>query len=150
MNPAVKALKSSAVLLGITLFSGCASTPKFVSYNGEQVPAVSVLSITCSKPYELSQDCSSLSGGKLRVNLGGYELKAAGSENGDVVLLMATGLTFKSDELRIAGSELEQLASDAGFNVLERKVGAHGDAIGALLIVFDGDVYSLLKDRAVQ
>jgi hypothetical protein len=136
-------IAATAALAG--LFSGCASAPATFSYNGEQVPAMNLTAITCSNPYELSQDCSSFSGAKRKVQIGGLEVKVAGSAAGDVVLLMASGLTFKPEELRAAGVALEKMAADRGIQVLERKAGGNGSALAALMIVFDGDVYSLLQ-----
>src|SRR5437016_5491722 len=67
---------------------GCISTPAIVSYKGVPVNAISLVSISCSDPYILAQDCSEWTGGTLRVKLNDVTFNVAGTADGRIILAM--------------------------------------------------------------
>jgi len=148
--------KTIPLLLCIAaLFSGCVTTPEVVVYNGRTLPTVSLLSIECDEPYELTQDCGSLMGAKRKVQLGDQIVHVAGSADGTVILMMGEKrLRFDNENMTAAGAALEALIADNGLTLLETTAGAavaDGEAaIGALFFVTDGDAYSLLKPLTIE
>jgi hypothetical protein len=132
-------------------FSGCVSTPPSVSYNGEQIPTVGMLSVSCKKPYELSQDCSGISGAKRDIVFENHEVRIAGSEDGTIILIMGKGaIKLETMKLTVATSAIEQYLIDEGFTILERKAIAGNDEVAGYYLVFDGDAYSRLKQFSLD
>jgi hypothetical protein len=75
--------------------AGCAATPPPVADAGAS-DDISTLSLSCKKPYALTQDCSGFSGAKRRISVDGFDVKVAGSAAGDVVLVMDAKLVANS------------------------------------------------------
>jgi PBP1b-binding outer membrane lipoprotein LpoB len=129
------------------LLSGCVSTPPSVTYNGEQIPTVGFLSLSCSKPYDLSQDCSSISGAKRKILFDNHEVRIAGTEDGTTILIMAKGaIKLETMKLTIATSAIEDYLVEQGFTVLGREAVAGNGEIAGYFLIFDGDAYSLLRE----
>ena len=94
--------------------AACATTPPPVADAGA-ADELSTLSLSCKKPYALTQDCSGLSGAKRRIAIDGFDVKVAGSAAGDVVLVMDAKLmanTF-SDFLTLNSPGHSRAANDS-------------------------------------
>ena len=50
-------------------------------------PAIDTLNFKCSKPFELTQDCSPFSYALREISIDGQKMKIAASEGGDIVLV---------------------------------------------------------------
>jgi hypothetical protein len=136
--------------LSVVGLTAC-STLSSADFKGQQIKAIDGISLSCSAPYELPQDCSNVSGASLVVSLGNKSLKVAGSGDGRIVLLMANvgALTLPSQ------SELEGLADAAiasaassGFKLQAIEAVAAGQYVVGYILRFDGDAYGHLKSQA--
>lgn len=104
----------------VLLATGCVSTPLVEDAAGEE--DVSTVSVTCEKPYKLTQDCSSWSGAKMVVAVDDHELRVAASADGDVILVMDAHLWANSFALRdffLMNSPTHSRASNSNFEVLK-------------------------------
>lgn len=138
------------VLLPI-IISGCVSVPSSVDFNGRDVPAIGPLGAGCKKPYVLTQDCSGFSGATRKIRFHDNIVRIAGSEDGTTFMVMAdSALSFKTFELTVTSSNLEKHLLDLGFELIETKAMAVNDDIAGLFFVFDGDVYTVLKEFTVE
>ena len=72
------------VLLGC-LLAGCVSVP--LVKDDLMDPAIDTLNFKCSKPFELTQDCSPFSYALREISIDGQKMKIAASEGGDIVLV---------------------------------------------------------------
>lgn len=69
----------------ITLI-GCATTTTVSTSSDNE--AINTLTMSCSSPYALTQDCSIWSGATRTVYIRGFEVKVAASKDGKVILVM--------------------------------------------------------------
>lgn len=141
----------SLILIVSLSLVGCMSVPTSVDYNGKQVPAVSPASAGCNKPYQLDQDCSGLSGAKRKIDFEGHTVKIAGSQDGSVILIMANkSFGFETMKLTVATSAIESFLIGKGFNVVETTAMAANGEVAGYYFVFDGDVYSVMKEFTIE
>lgn len=135
---------------------GCISVP-FVEDELMEA-AIDTANFKCREPFELTQDCSSISYALREISIDGQNMKIAGSERGDIVLVNSA--TAWSDCLsnilllncpslgRKANSAyvtLRDYLSNSGVKI--RRVIPHtsfGSTIG-YYVVLDSNGYDLLK-----
>lgn len=82
------------VLIGIFFLAGCASTT--VVTDAENNQSINTATMTCKKPYILTQDCSIWSGAARKLSIDGFPVKVAGSEDGSIILVMDAHLFANS------------------------------------------------------
>jgi hypothetical protein len=118
---------------------------------------------TCSKPYRLSQDCSSWNGAKRLIEINNYRLKVAGSDDGKVVLVMnahqlrnavATVLTLgvasvntrdNMDSLR----SVEGVLSANDIRILKKVKLVSPSDVDGFILELDRDGYSILRKYSI-
>ena len=142
----------------ITLTIGCATTSVVADASSEE--AISSISMSCKKPYELKQDCSIWSGATRTISIEGFDVKIAGSEQEDIVLVMDAhlythsaleGLTWHlaEDYHSVASNNsfeaVRKVLLENGITILRvRPLKSFGNIDGYALEL-DSDGYSLLK-----
>lgn len=138
------------ILATAASLSGCISTPGIVSYKGQPVAAVSAVSMSCTSPYSLTQDCSAWSGAALRVKLKERVVKVAGSADGKIVLVMTDQKTLPTQyETEQAADSVQEVATSRGAKLMKLEALAIGANVPGYILTFDTDVYSQLKKSAV-
>lgn len=93
--------------------------------------AVSALSMSCSRPWGLTQDCSTLAGPSRLINVNGVEVKVAGNDEGTITVMFG-------------GTNVGNLGqrSNAGFEMMKRELSLRGhDIVAVTPIVSAGTVF---------
>ena len=141
---------SSAIIMG------CASTPVVEGAEDE----ISTVSMSCKKPYILTQDCSAWSGAKRTIELEGFEIKVAANEAGDVILVMdahpfsrsmleAISLNIGKDHHSVASNNsfeaVRRVLAEDGRSIVRFRPVASFSNIDGYVLELDSDGYSLLK-----
>lgn len=137
------------------LCAGCGGTPVVVP-EAEGVDNISAVFMGCNKPYELTQDCSGLSGARREVEVADVRFKIAGSADGTIVFVMDARPNANAFSGRNA--EASNLAFEAAKRVLFEKdieiQKVEPVATGALLIGYvlstDEDAYAVLSEHTVE
>jgi len=144
------------LLMMCFFFGGCSSTQPI---EGSE-DAISTLSLSCKKPYVLTQDCSFWSGPKRTIELEGFEIKVAANESGDVILVWDAHLYLHSTLdgfRRVFGKEYHGVASNNSFLAVRRLLERNGvnivrfrpiksfQKIDGYVLELDCEGYSLLK-----
>jgi len=137
----------------------CASTPVAPEAAGEN--PISTVGMTCSKPYRLTRDCSLMWGASREVFVEGYRIKVAGSEAGDVILVMEPDVLENalSGTPFVLNSPVHSQSTNNSFYALRcfldaekievtrvRAVTSFGNIDGDVLEL-NGDGYSLLEEH---
>lgn len=117
------------------------------------VETTSAISMSCSKPYRLTQNCSFWTAATLKISLDGAEAKIAGSEDGTTILIMGPKLTTSP----------QTWALDSAFGAIATLLEKHEiqitQVVGAAMpdgtfhgyfLLLDKDGYSLLREYAVS
>ena len=149
-----------AILAGLLIFSvgGCASSK--IAEGAREEDKVSTLKVSCSKPYELTQDCSVLSGAKRKIWIQGHKIKIAGSADGKIVLVMdphpfltaaITGATFwladaQSAENNESFYQVRSLLQAKGVEIIKVVPINSFGSIDGYFLELDKDGYSILKE----
>jgi hypothetical protein len=140
----------SLILISAVPLLGCVATPNIVSYKGQPVPAVSAVSMSCTSPYPLTQDCSAWSGATLRVKLKDRVVKIAGSADGKIVLVMSDQKALPTQyESEQAADFVQDVASSTGAKLVKLEALAIGGSVPGYILTFDMDVYSPLKRNSI-
>lgn len=140
----------SPILAITVLMTGCISVPTSVNYNGTEIPAVSPSS-DCNKPYALDQDCSGMSGAKRKIEFENNIVRIAGSADGTTIFVMSNKkFGFDTMRLTITSSAIEAFLVEKGFNVIETQAMAVNGEIAGYYFVFDGDIYSIMKEFSIE
>lgn len=134
-----------AIVIATLAAAGCASTPAELPIKGRMAPAINGVSMSCSKPYPLSQDCSGFSGAKHLVMLDGVKVKVAGTADGTVVLAMTSSLTPSRAECEAMYDRVVAVAARTGAATLKTEVVGAGANVMGYVFTYDRDVYSVLK-----
>ncbi len=129
------------------VLAGCVSTPTQVSVKGKVIPAVNGLSMSCTTPHALTQDCSGFSGATFKVEHGGVKFKVAGSADGRVVLAMALPMAPNQLEAEQVHDAVLAVASGLGAKAEKTEGVAAGALIVGFVFSFDRDVYSALHAK---
>jgi hypothetical protein len=135
-------ITSLVSLFGIT---ACISAPSSAIFNDKSVPVVSALSMSCSAPWELAQDCSNMSGGTRRIKLGGLEMRAAGTADGKIVYVRnaVRSRTPAGDEA--AANAVIDLSKQNGVNLIKVDAAMTGSISSGFILTFNADAYTKLK-----
>jgi len=117
----------------------------------EESEPINMISMTCTKPYQLEQDCSIWSGATRSIVIDGFKVNVAGSKDGKVVLVMDAKLFSK------IWSKKQSQASNNSFHAIKkaldeekieiirvRPIKSFGDIYGYVLELAE-DGYSILK-----
>lgn len=146
------------ILAALVLLSGCASMAK-PGDTGD----ISILGITCSRPYELAQDCNWELGPRRGIVIRGHAIRIAGSASGDVVWVTdenawIEGLDmslFTADAAMGAAAEasldaVSALLDQEGIRILTARPVRypHNNTLQGHILVLDQDAYSILKGYA--
>lgn len=143
------------VMPSLGLLGGCGTVTAVVP-DAEGVEHLSAVGLSCSNPYELTQDCSGFSGAKQLVDLGDFKCKIAGTEDGTVVFMMGAkpnsdAWSGKSTEKANAAYELtKKILLDNGISVLTAEPVSSGALLAGYIITTDGNAYELLSTYAVE
>jgi hypothetical protein len=138
--------------VGVAL-TACISTPTVVSHKGLPVTAINAVSMSCSDPYALAQDCSVWSGATLRVKLSDLTSKVAGTSDGRVILVMSEKrglLTPTQYQAELAADAVQAAAATVDAKLLKLEGLATGGSVPGYILHFDKDVYTTLKKSAVE
>lgn len=141
--------------LALLLLGGCGTVTSVVP-DAEGVAHVSGLSMSCKKPYVLTQSCSGFSGANLLIEVSDFRYKIAGSEDGSIVLMM--GAKPNSDALSGRSTESANIAYEVTRKLLlDNKISVSlvepvtsGSYLAGYLITATGDAYGVLKEFAVK
>lgn len=157
MNPLRPSPLTSSVLvlLGSFGIASCGGSPAIVP-DAEGVENISAIGMGCNKPYKLTQDCSGMSGAKRRIQLSGVEFKIAGSEDGNIVLMM--GAKQLSDAASGRSSEAANIAYEVskkflienGVEILAVEPVSSGSLLAGYVITTDSDSYSMLSKHSAD
>ena len=150
-------MKYHIYLLVFTLYvAGC--TP--VVQEAKNEDAISSITMTCNKPYRLTQDCSVWNGAQKKMSIDGFMVKMAASEDGKIILVMDAHM-IKNSLLDsyfspITGS-IHSEASNNSFEAVKRFLYEKDVAIlkvrpiltlaniDGYILELDQDGYSLIK-----
>lgn len=149
----MNAFRIATLACGLALavgMSGCATTPAVASFKGTPVSTVSGISLSCSSPYALTQNCSAWSGASLRVQARNQVVKVAGSADGKVVFVMSDKSSAPSQfELEQAVDAVQQVAGTTGAKTVKIEAVAVGAMVAGFIVTFDADAYAALKRNAI-
>ena len=143
-----------AIVLGASLSFACQS-PTYVP-DAKGTEAISATAMTCSRPYELPQDCSSWSGATREIAIGDVNMKIAGSSDGRIVLLSGPRPnvdTLKGSHTQITNFAYEIVKSelvDAGLEIVKVEPVASMGSLYGYVIELDGDAYSVLRAHSID
>jgi hypothetical protein len=114
---------------------------EFEGLFGEKINGIT---LSCKKPYTLTQGCSSLTGPKERIQHQPVKGKLAGTENGEIVILMKSSAFTQEYELKNQAVNCIEILVQAGITVREiRPVISLGQTMGYAFIT-NGDAFGLL------
>ena len=136
---------SLILLFSIFLVSGCINVPETMAVDGVEMKTHNSFSVTCKKPYQLTQDCSSASGATRVAIIAGTSIKLAGSVDGHIIMLM-NNQTLKVDtgKLNKVAGEIKTIGQEKGFNLQATEVAVLAGEIESYFFIYDGDLYSQL------
>jgi len=80
-------IRSSLVLIMAVSLTACVSNPPVLVPDALNSKSISGISMSCSSPYELSNDCSGLSGPTKKIAISGVKMKVAGTDDGKVIMM---------------------------------------------------------------
>ena len=134
--------------LFIALFSaGCVMTPPVEEAEGEA--PINTLSMSCKKPYLLTQDCSIWAGAKRSISIEGFEVKVAASEDGSQILVMDAKLLKNTFSDFYLNSPTHSKASNDSYHAIRSlldKAGVEVKKVRPLKFLGNIDGYVLLAD----
>lgn len=148
-------LRNGTVALSALLFVACGTVTAIVP-DADGVEHISAIGMGCKKPYELTQDCSGLSGAKRLVEVSGFRFKIAGTSDGSTVLMMGAkpnsdAWSGKSAETANVAYELtKKLLAENGVRVVKAEPVSSGALLAGYVITADGDAYSVLSKMTVE
>jgi hypothetical protein len=87
-------MKEIVIVGMVALLAGCASTHTVQDAN--DADTINTLSMSCSSPYALEQDCSIWSGATRSIVIEGFEVKVGASKDGKIILIMDSKLISNS------------------------------------------------------
>ena len=129
----------------------------FARYNIKKT-YLPLLKVSCKYPYRLTEDCSSLFGGKQKITLDDYKFKIASSEDGQIVMV-----NFKSGKLIRASNDEKNKVFESFYNLFSSYPVRIQEVVILLgiswmkeapmigfILLFDGDGYSILKRLLIK
>jgi len=132
------------------LFSACVSTMPVEQ--AKDSSSFSTLSLTCSKPVKLTQDCSHFGAANRQIKIEEVFIDIASNESGDKVLIMdgKRGKNAVLEKPFVLNSPRSSKAVNDGFPVVEKILKDNGVAINKILVIkslgdIDGYILTLSK-----
>lgn len=138
------------------LLQGCVSTPRV--YDATKEESLNTLATTCSSPYQLTRDCSNMSGAMRKVKMGEVVLAVAGSDDGRVVMVMdPSAVSHALSDFFLLNSPTHSQANNSGYYTLSQFLATKGvtvtrvramESLGNIdgyMLELDKDGYSLLE-----
>ena len=156
----MKRLLCASVLLIFGL-GACATYRNYDRF--ENVETISSIKVTCSRPYELTQDCSNTTGATKRIIVKDLKLSVFGNQGGDVVGVMtrsiwgsgfkkvsSIGLFNDNKLLHDALGEVEKVLEQNSIGVEKKILMKSFGTIDGFFLELDGDGYSALEQFEVK
>lgn len=112
------AIKSSSILLALSLLVACSSSPAVRVSDSEGVESVSAIGMGCGRPFALTQDCSGWSGPTKKINVGGQTIKVAGNESGTITVLFGDRPT-RGQSSNVAYDLMRRELVSRGFEIMK-------------------------------
>lgn len=150
-------------LLITAALSGCSTTPAVPEAMGEDT--ISGITMSCKKPYVLTEDCSVWSGAKRSIELEGFPVKVGASEDGKTVLVMDARLfsnAFKEGFTLNLAEDYQTVAANNSFEAVQKVLRKDGVTINKVrpivtlgringyVLELDSDGYSTLQQFSVE
>lgn len=99
------------------LVSGCASSTAIRVSDADGVESISAIAMSCRKPFELTQDCSILSGPTKKISVDGHEVKVAGSSDGTITVMFGGGVARATQNSNLGFELLKKALIERGFAI---------------------------------
>ncbi|HVZ42700.1 MAG TPA: hypothetical protein VHA82_02735 [Ramlibacter sp.] len=129
--------------------AGCATIPTSATYRGQKVGTINAVTMSCSSPFALTQNCST-SGPNLKVRAGKLIVRVAGSADGRIVVIMTEEPIPSQAHSEEAVDAVSPLVAPTGAHIIKMDaLVLIGGTVAGYMIQFDRDVYSVLKGYAV-
>ncbi len=117
---------------------------------------------SCQAPYLLEQNCSDSLGARLNIEISGQRVKVAGSNSGEVILVMEDNYAAHSlvDQLTFNLGTLRAQHTNTAFEIIESELVSNGfklikiiklvstGSVNGYILVVDGNGYAFLKGFA--
>ncbi|MBQ0800088.1 MAG: hypothetical protein KBT63_12475 [Porticoccaceae bacterium] len=138
---------SKIIPLIISVFLvACVSNPPILVPDSAGNEFISAVSMSCSKPYKLEQDCSGFSGPTKKINLSGVEMKVAGTADGKVVVLFGGKNKGSRGETTNLGYEMmKRELSQNNVNILKATPIVSSNILFGYALETDKPTYQLLS-----
>lgn len=147
-------------VLGLLLLAicGCATPTTTVTESKSLESSIDTLCMTCKDPYPLTQDCSIWSGATRKLSINGFDVRVAGSEKGDIVLVMDAhyvrnvvfgnpfdlGFPRYNQAVNKSFEAVKEVLVDEKLELLE-VIPVASITLDGYVIKLNGDGYSILK-----
>lgn len=150
------------IALCFLVLSGCINVP-VVEQAANEKPMQGI-DISCSKPYALTQDCTSWMGFRRTVSIDGFDVLVAASEDGATVVIFdahSTRNIFLSNPF-VLNSPRHSRASNTSYEVVREVIQRSGFKIvraiplktfadtSGYILELDGNGYEVLKTFTVR
>jgi hypothetical protein len=146
----IPALRIVSLVAAAAVLAACGTIPTTATYRGEKVPAVNAVTMSCSAPYPLTQNCSASGGANLKIRVGQLVARVAGSTDGRIVVIMTEAPIPSQAHSEEAVDAVGTLLAQTGAHIIKMEaLVLIGGTVPGYVITFDRDVYSVLKRYAV-
>lgn len=106
------------------------------------------ITMTCKKPYKLSQDCSFITGPKRKIKLKNIEFKIAGSADGKIILI--AGKWFRSDIAAVAYNEIKNIFAKQNIKIEKVRPLKIFRKTDGYVIVANKNAYQVLSSYTIK
>ena len=140
-----------SLLAGLAMvLVGCATAPATATFKGMNIPTVSAVTMNCTTPYPLTQNCSPTGGASLRVGIKGQIARVAATADGRTVVVMTDAAIPTQAKSEEAAEAVGGVVEATGARLLKMEALAIiGGAVLGYVLHFDRDVYTALRRNAV-
>ena len=80
-------IKKLSLTVAAALLTGCVSTPPVLVPDSLNNKSISAVGMSCSSPYKLEKDCSSLSGPTKKIAISGVKMKVSATSDGKSIVM---------------------------------------------------------------
>ena len=108
----MKAFARIFSIMAAAALCGCASQPAARVTDADGMESVSAITLSCGKPFALTQDCSIWSGPTKKINVGGKDIKVSGNADGTITVMF--------------GQEKSTQATNLAYDLLKRELVERG------------------------
>jgi len=156
----MKKLLGVSILLIFSL-SACATHGNYAGF--DNVKTISTITMTCSRPHELTQDCSNIFGAEKKIVINDLKLSIFGDREGNVVGVMTRSIWFSGFKkvssiglfndnkmLHAALGEVEKVLTQNSIKITNKTLMKSFGTIDGFFLELDGDGYSVLKRYEVE